>query len=365
MKKYSFKAAMLLTAAAMLTLSSCNTEDHEDILGNWVWGNGPEAPDPEPEPEPEPTPTEANPNIVEAGWVNVSDQFENLPEYLNVYKKDKTTDGDAAIAYIAVADAATAKFEVASDVAKNAKGDFVAEHVYTPTEFYNNNEKPAVVINGGLFFYNEGLYYSQSAVYKDGELKSSNQTYYSLDWENYWYPTLGFFFQDKDGNFRAQWSYYKWTGVDYLYNEPRKCDPDVYDTDSPDPSDVALNQDSYVKNGIGGIGVLVHDGVQVNSWKYEMLDVAGGSNQPRTAVGYAKGTNRLVFFVCEGRQVTEGVAGMTLDEVSNQMSAIGCTEALALDGGGSSCMLINGKETIKPCDDGNAQRAVMSACFMR
>ena len=235
MKKYSFKAAMLLTAAAMLTLSSCNTEDHEDILGNWVWGNGPEAPDPEPEPEPEPTPTEANPNIVEAGWVNVSDQFENLPEYLNVYKKDKTTDGDAAIAYIAVADAATAKFDVASDVAKNAKGDFVAEHVYTPTEFYNNNEKPAVVINGGLFFYNEGLYYSQSAVYKDGELKSPNQTYYSLDWTNYWYPTLGFFFQDKDGNFRAQWSYYKWTGVDYLYDEPRKCDPDVYDTDSPDP----------------------------------------------------------------------------------------------------------------------------------
>ena len=98
MKKYSFKSAMLLTAAAMLTLSSCNTEDHEDILGNWVWGNGPEAPDPKPEPEPEPTPTEANPNIVEAGWVNVSDQFENLPEYLNVYKKDKTTDGDAAIA---------------------------------------------------------------------------------------------------------------------------------------------------------------------------------------------------------------------------------------------------------------------------
>lgn len=365
MKKYSFKAAMLLTAAAMLTLSSCNTEDHEDILGNWVWGNGPAAPDPKPEPEPEPTPTEANPNIVEAGWVNVSDQFENLPEYLNVYKKDKTTDGDAAIAYIAVADAATAKFEVASDVAKNADGEFVAEHVYTPTEFYNNNEKPAVVINGGLFFYNEGLYYSQSAVYKDGELKSPNQTYYSLDWTNFWYPTLGFFFQDKDGNFRAQWSYYKWTGVDYLYDEPRKCDPDVYDTDSPDPSDVALNQDSYVKNGIGGIGVLVHDGVQVNSWKYEMLDVAGDSNQPRTAVGYAKGTNRLVFFVCEGRQVTEGVAGMTLDEVSNQMSAIGCTEALALDGGGSSCMLINGKETIKPCDDGNAQRAVMSACFMR
>jgi exopolysaccharide biosynthesis protein len=32
------------------------------------------------------------------------------------------------------------------------------------------------------------------------------------------------------------------------------------------------------------------------------------------------------------------------------MQALGCVEALNLDGGGSSCLLINGKETIKPCD---------------
>ena len=322
----------------MFTFTSCSSEDHEDILGNWIWGSG--AVDPDPEPEPDPEPTDANPNIVEAGWVNVTDQFEGVPEYLNVYKKDKTTDGSA---------------------------NSTSDNVYTPTEFYNNNDKPAVVINGGLFFWSDGKYYSQSSFYKDGQMLSANQTYWTVDWVegHMWYPTLGFFFQDKDGNFHAQWSYYSWTGKDYLYDEPRKCDPEVYDTEAPAPSSVVLNDGTYVKNGIGGVGVLVHDGIQVNTWQYEMMDVSGGSNQPRTAVGYAKNTNRIVFFVCEGREATEGVHGMTLDEVSNQMAAIGCTEAMALDGGGSSCMLIGGKETIKPCNEGNAQRATIDACFIR
>ena len=360
MNKYSFKSIMLLAAAAMLSFSSCSSEDHEDILGNWIWGSG--AVNPEPEPEPEPT--DANPNIVDAGWVNVTDQFEGLPEYLNVYKKDKTTDGDAAVAYIAVADASKAKFDVASDMTLDANGNSTSDNVYTPPEFYDNNDKPAVVVNGGLFFWSDGKYYSQSSFYKDGQMLSVNQTYWTVDWANFWYPTLGFFFQDKDGNFHAQWSYYSWTGNDYLYDEPRKCDPDVYDTEAPAASSVVLN-DGYVKNGIGGVGVLVHDGIQVNTWQYEMMDVSGGSNQPRTAVGFAKKTNRIVFFVCEGREQTEGVQGMTLDEVSNQMAAIGCTEAMALDGGGSSCMLIGGKETIKPSDEGNAQRKVISACFIR
>ena len=45
------------------------------------------------------------------------------------------------------------------------------------------------------------------------------------------------------------------------------------------------------------------------------------------------------------------------------LKAQGCTEALNLDGGGSSCMLINGKETIKPSD--GHQRAVLDGCFIK
>jgi exopolysaccharide biosynthesis protein len=37
--------------------------------------------------------------------------------------------------------------------------------------------------------------------------------------------------------------------------------------------------------------------------------------------------------------------------------SIGCVEALNLDGGGSSCLLVNGKETIRPSDK-EGQRAI-------
>ena len=42
---------------------------------------------------------------------------------------------------------------------------------------------------------------------------------------------------------------------------------------------------------------------------------------------------------------------------------LGCVEAINLDGGGSSCMLVNGIETIKVSD--GAQRAVASTVMLR
>ncbi|MBL7750429.1 MAG: phosphodiester glycosidase family protein, partial [Chitinophagaceae bacterium] len=44
-------------------------------------------------------------------------------------------------------------------------------------------------------------------------------------------------------------------------------------------------------------------------------------------------------------------------QLAQMLKEIGCTEAMNLDGGGSSCLLINGKETIKPSDK-EGQRAV-------
>ncbi len=76
---------------------------------------------------------------------------------------------------------------------------------------------------------------------------------------------------------------------------------------------------------------------------------------PRTAMGYTK-DNQLIILVVEGRN--QGVAeGASLKDLANILIDIGCVEALNLDGGGSSCMLVNGKETIKPSDK-EGQRAV-------
>jgi exopolysaccharide biosynthesis protein len=65
--------------------------------------------------------------------------------------------------------------------------------------------------------------------------------------------------------------------------------------------------------------------------------------------------------VVEGRN--PGIAmGASLIEMATLLQSLGCIEALNLDGGGSSCLLINGKETIKPSDK-EGQRPV-PAVFM-
>jgi exopolysaccharide biosynthesis protein len=46
------------------------------------------------------------------------------------------------------------------------------------------------------------------------------------------------------------------------------------------------------------------------------------------------------------------------------LKEVGCIEALNLDGGGSSCLLINGKQTIDPSDK-EGQRPVPAVFMIR
>jgi exopolysaccharide biosynthesis protein len=60
--------------------------------------------------------------------------------------------------------------------------------------------------------------------------------------------------------------------------------------------------------------------------------------------------------------MTPGVQGLTHADVADILLDLGCSDALNLDGGGSSCMLVNGQETIKPSD--GSQRAVASTVML-
>jgi exopolysaccharide biosynthesis protein len=53
--------------------------------------------------------------------------------------------------------------------------------------------------------------------------------------------------------------------------------------------------------------------------------------------------------VVEGRNPGKA-EGATLTQLAEMFRQLGCVEALNLDGGGSSCLLVNGKNTIQPSD---------------
>lgn len=354
MKRFHL-SILFLSLLGLSVFTACKGEDHEDTLANWKWDKG--------------LLPEENTDITKQGWTNVNADYGKLPVYINVYKAVKTPDGKSAVAFIAIAEMGTdkASFSVSNDIhwSDKAQGNG-NEKLFTATEFYNNYDAPAVVINGGLFFESNGFYYSQSACYSGGSMLCPNQNYWSKNWTDFWYPTIGFFYQDKAGEFHATWTYYANDNKDYSYEACKKIDKTKPETEAPNatsPSKGTPMNDGTAVNGIGGVSVLVHDGKIMNTWADELLDVAAASPQPRTAIGYDAAKKRLVFFVCEGREMTPSVKGMTTGQVADMLKAIGCTEALNLDGGGSSCMLINGKQTIKPSD--KKERAVIDACFIK
>jgi exopolysaccharide biosynthesis protein len=64
----------------------------------------------------------------------------------------------------------------------------------------------------------------------------------------------------------------------------------------------------------------------------------------------------MILLVVQGRM--PGIAaGASLNNLAEIMLNLNCVKAMNLDGGGSSTLLVNGKETIKPSDAGG-QRPV-------
>ena len=78
---------------------------------------------------------------------------------------------------------------------------------------------------------------------------------------------------------------------------------------------------------------------------------------PRTAAGYTS-DGRFILMVVDGRQASS--RGVYLQELAVMMDNLDCVEAINLDGGGSSGMVVNGKILNRPTGT-TGQREVMSA----
>lgn len=90
---------------------------------------------------------------------------------------------------------------------------------------------------------------------------------------------------------------------------------------------------------VGGFPIVVRDSSEVAG-----LEAAGGVNfgpvrHPRTLVGLAAGGRRILLVTVDGRQPGYSM-GMTLRETAALMRALGATEAINLDGGGSTAMAL-------------------------
>ncbi len=113
---------------------------------------------------------------------------------------------------------------------------------------------------------------------------------------------------------------------------------------------------------IGGFPELLDAGTQVGDLGVADNPSFAASRHPRTAVGYDSTTDKLWLAVIDGRQ-GEYSTGMSLPELVHLFQALGAGEALNLDGGGSSVMVLSGRTVSRP-SDAAGQRPVVNALLL-
>lgn len=344
---------MKIILAALLISGLIGCTETSDKQPDWPWQ------DQEPEQEVPETPEGATLDK----WSDVSADFDVLPEYIRVYRSPENLEGKKAVAYIAVADMASAQWDIWSINDSAMEG--TSDAFKTPAAVYAEANWP-IVINAGFFYSSGGKNYSSSLAVRNSEALAYNINYASEDWVTIYYPTRAAFLMSEGGDFDACWTYYRTGGNHYMYPSPADNTWEDDPAKTPSASYPEGGEEFAAKTAIGGGPLLIDDGKFRDTYVEELFNGISGIgpdyDQPRTAIGVTS-DKKMIVFVCEGREMTEGVKGLTTADVANVLLDLGCVEAINLDGGGSSCMLVNGKQTIKVSD--GSLRAVGSTVMIK
>lgn len=295
-------------------------------------------------------------------WQNVDSAFQPLPPSVHVYFTNTAIDTSPFRAYYLVADLNDKKLNFTTDTSHDRR--------LTPSKFFERNNKPLVVVNCTFFSYETNR--SLNTVIKDGKL-------------------LGYNINTINGRGKDTFTYRHPFGSALGISKKRKADVAWLFTDSASSIPMAFQQPllpikdsipglsrktvtNYVHSGsgnaaaensmskwkmqtaVGGGPVLLQNGeIKVtNNEELKFTGKAIADKHPRTAMGYTA-DGKLIILMIEGRNKVAG--GATLTQEAQLFKDLGCVEALNLDGGGSSCLLVNGKETITVSDK-EGQRSV-------
>jgi len=309
------------------------------------------------------------PEALHAEWIEISEQYA-LPQSIRLYKTETYVTGRKVNAWYAVADMSSGELELRT---------FKTSTSMTPSEAAGSgiiSDDVMIMVNGGYF----GGGQSYSYVMNQGKeeatgVKSVTRSFYGdenrTNVNRSYNITRGAFGVDKDQNPSVKWLY---GSNQWAYDKPLPAynsGPVLHPNNIfPSPKHI---WDIY--SAIGGGPVILDEGRlcfdylltkdKGNGGRYignpELLgdDIFGPSvRPPRTAIGHTA-DGKIIILVADGRDAG-GSQGLSLDELARLMKGIGCTDALNLDGGGSTvmCATPSGKILNVPSD--GKERQVLS-----
>jgi Phosphodiester glycosidase len=295
-------------------------------------------------------------SFAQVRWLNVDAEYAPLPSTVQVFKTIDSLDGKPFIAFYVKAKLKDKTIDFTVDTTLGRR--------LTPLQFYEKNDKPLVVVNATFFSFetNQNL----NVVIKNGKMVGYNihtipmRGKDTFQYRHTFGSAIGI---DKKRRVDVAWLYtdsalqYSYAAQsvqkvikDSIHYLPVDSIKNIYYSWMHSNKLIPIFKKWKMRTAIGGGPVLVQGGrIQItNEEELKFTGKAINDKHPRTCMGYTN-DGYLIILVIQGR--FPGIAeGATLEQEAKLLVDLGCMEALNLDGGGSSCMLVNGKETIKPSD---------------
>jgi hypothetical protein len=295
-------------------------------------------------------------------WKNTDSLFAPLPPSVHVWFTDDSLDGKPNRAYYISLPLKEKTLWFDADTALN-RG-------LTPSAYFARNNNPLVVVNCTFFSPEK---HNLNVVVDDGKMVSFNiPSVFSKSDSSYSYTTRSAIGIDRHRNADVAWIFTDATKkVPFrMVKGPLVCSGKnqvltrgmLKHSCNDDGSKMIKRW--KMETAVGGGPGLITDG-QINITNEQEKMFAGkaiNDRHPRTAMGYT-GSQELIILAIEGR-FPGRAEGATLRQEAQLLKEIGCFEALNLDGGGSSCLLINGEQTITPSDK-SGQRPVPAVFIVK
>lgn len=288
--------------------------------------------------------------IAQWNWQQVDSAYGELPSSIHVYRTQDPVAGKPNIAYCVVADL--------GDPVLDFRADTSYKRRLTPTQFYSKLSAPYLVVNTSFFSFtthqnlNMMMDRGRMIAYNVHALQGKGK-----DTLKFRHPLVGSLGIDQKNRADVAWTF-----TDSSKRFPRASQQPMplrmnREVDFPKDSVSVPLKRWRMKTVVSGGPVLVQGGkvLVTNNEEWKFAGKAIDDRHPRTAMGYTA-DGKLIVLVVEGRFPGKA-EGTTLTQTAEMLISLGCVEGLNLDGGGSSCLLVNGKRTIQPSDK-EGERAV-------
>jgi len=292
-------------------------------------------------------------------WKNVTADFGLSTNAIQVFASTSTTLNDSAFkAYYVLINTKEPSLQMGVDTTLYRR--------FTPSAFYERLAQPLVVMNASFFEFKNNT--NLNVLVHRGNLLALNKQDIEgkgKDTLNYTHVLASAFGMQKNGKMDIAYTYTDSNSQEVLYQQNPIQPIKNKNARLSLKEDALASLKKWKLNwAVGGGPVLVKEGAIFisNNEEKKFAGKAIEDHHPRTAMGYTK-DGQLILLAVQGRMKNIAV-GTTLTETAQIFLDLGAVEAINLDGGGSSCLLINGKETIKPSDP-TGQRPVPAVFFVK